>query len=60
MKRSMRREGEAIHRCINPACPAQSYELIKHYVSRPAMDIDGVGESLVKQFLEAGLIRDFS
>ncbi len=54
----VRREGEAIHRCINPACPAQSYELIKHYVSRPAMDIDGVGESLVKQFLEAGLIRD--
>ena len=56
----VRREGEAIHRCINPACPAQSYELIKHYVSRPAMDIDGVGESLVKQFLEAGLIRDFA
>ena len=54
----VRREGEAIHRCINPACPAQSYELIKHYVSRSAMDIDGVGESLVKQFLEAGLIRD--
>ena len=54
----VRREGEAIHRCVNPACPAQSYELIKHYVSRPAMDIDGVGESLVKQFLEAGLIRD--
>ncbi len=54
----VRREGEAIHRCLNPACPAQSYELIKHYVSRPAMDIDGVGESLVKQLLEAGLIRD--
>ena len=54
----VRREGEAIHRCINPACPAQSYELIKHYVSRPAMDIDGVGESLVKQLLEVGLIRD--
>ncbi len=54
----VRREGEAIHRCINAACPAQSYELIKHYVSRPAMDIDGIGESLVKQFLEAGLIRD--
>ncbi len=54
----VRREGEAIHRCLNPACPAQSYELIKHYVSRPAMDIDGVGESLVKQLLEAGLIND--
>ena len=54
----VRREGEAIHRCVNPACPAQSYELIKHYVSRPAMDIDGVGESLVAQLLSAGLIRD--
>ncbi|MCY4576615.1 MAG: NAD-dependent DNA ligase LigA [Chloroflexi bacterium] len=54
----VRREGEAIHRCINPACPAQAYELIRHYVSRPAMDIDGVGESLVKQFLEVGLIHD--
>ncbi len=53
-----RREGEAIHRCVNAACPAQAYELIKHYVSRPAMDIDGVGDSLVAQLLAAGLIRD--
>ncbi len=56
----LRPEGEAIHRCVNPACPAQSAELIKHYVSRPAMDIDGVGESIVAQLLSAGLIRDFA
>ena len=54
----VRRDGEAIHRCLNPACPAQGHELIKHYVSRSAMDIDGVGESLVMQLLTAGLIRD--
>ncbi len=54
----VRREGEAVHRCLDPACPAQGYELIRHYVSRPAMDIDGVGEALVKQCLDAGLIRD--
>ncbi len=54
----VRPEGEAIHRCVNAACPAQSLELIRHYVSRPAMDIDGVGESLVAQLLSAGLIKD--
>ena len=54
----VRPEGEAIHRCVNAACPAQSLELIRHYVSRPAMDIDGVGESLVAQLLSVGLIKD--
>ena len=56
----VRPEGEAIHRCVNAACPAQSLELIRHYVSRPAMDIDGVGESLVAQLLSAGLIKDYA
>jgi DNA ligase (NAD+) len=50
--------GDAMHRCTNPACPTQNYELIKHFVSKPAMDIDGVGDSLVGQLLEARLIRD--
>ena len=50
--------GEAAHRCTNTACPAQSYELIKHFVSRSAMDIEGLGEALVKQVLDAGLIED--
>ena len=54
----VRPHGEAIVRCVNVACPAQSLELIRHYVSRPAMDIDGVGESLVAQLLSAGLIKD--
>ncbi len=54
----VRADGDAMHRCQNPACPAQNYELIKHFVSKTAMDLDGVGESLIGQLLEAGLIRD--
>ncbi len=53
-----RAEGDAMHRCTNSACPAQSYELLKHFVSKPAMDIEGVGDSLVGLLFEAGLIRD--
>ena len=52
-------EGEAMRRCTGAAtCPAQRYELIKHFVSRPAMDIQGMGERLVAALIEAGLIRD--
>ena len=54
----VRADGDAMHRCQNPSCPDQNYELIKHFVSKTAMDIDGVGESLVAQLLEAGMIRD--
>ncbi|MFO8057242.1 MAG: NAD-dependent DNA ligase LigA [bacterium] len=55
-----RPEGEAILRCININCPAQLKERIQHYASRPAMNIDGLGEKLVEQFFEAGLIRTIS
>ena len=48
-------EGEAIHRCTNTACPSQALEKIKHFVSRGAMDIDGVGEKLCRALFEAGL-----
>lgn len=51
-------EGEAMHRCTNAACPAQALERIKHFVSRGAMDIDGVGEKLCQALFEAGLIKD--
>jgi DNA ligase (NAD+) len=54
-------EGEAMHRCTGGSvCAAQRFELIKHFVSRGAMDIDGVGEKLVAAMLQAGLIHDFS
>jgi DNA ligase (NAD+) len=51
-------EGEAMHRCTNAACPSQALEKIKHFVSRGAMDIDGVGEKLCQALFEAGLIKD--
>jgi DNA ligase (NAD+) len=51
-------EGEAMHRCTNVACPSQALERIKHFVSRGAMDIDGVGEKLCQALFEAGLVKD--
>ena len=51
-------EGEAMHRCTNTACPSQALERIKHFVSRGAMDIDGVGDKLCQALFEAGLVKD--
>ena len=53
-------EDEAMHRCTNAACPSQALEQIKHFVSRGAMDIDGVGEKLCQALFEAGLVKDAS
>ena len=52
----VRLEGETAYRCINIECPAQVREHIRHFVSRGAMDIDGLGEKLVHQMCEAGII----
>ena len=49
-------EGEVKHRCPNPSCPAKGYEWLKHFVSRGAMDIDGVGEKLLRRLLDEQLI----
>lgn len=51
-------EEEVAIRCINPACPAQVAEGIIHFVSRSAMNIEGLGEKVVKQLFDAGLIKD--
>jgi DNA ligase (NAD+) len=51
-------EGEAMHRCTNAACPAQALERIKHFVSRGAMDIDGVGDKLSQALFDIGLVKD--
>ena len=51
-------EDEAMHRCTNAACPAQAQEKLKHFVSRGAMDIDGVGEKLCAALFQAGLVKD--
>ena len=51
-------EDEAMHRCTNAACPSQALERIKHFVSRGAMDIDGVGDKLCQALFEADLVKD--
>jgi DNA ligase (NAD+) len=56
----IRPEGEAMARCTNASCPAQIYERLTHFVSRPAMDIDGVGEKLVAALLQNGLVEDIA
>ena len=54
----VRLEGEVAQRCIDLACPAQIRENIRHFVSRGGMDIEGLGERIVTQLLDAGLIGD--
>ncbi|BDG15970.1 NAD-dependent DNA ligase LigA [Thermus brockianus] len=51
------KEGK-VHRCPNPLCPAKRFEAIRHYASRKAMDIQGLGEKLIEKLLEKGLIKD--
>ncbi len=53
-----RAEGESAHYCTNPACPAQLSENIFHFVSKGAMDIDGMGPKLATALLDSGLITD--
>lgn len=47
-----------IHLCPNPLCPAKAFEAIRHFASRRAMDIQGLGEKLIEQLLEARLVKD--
>ena len=56
----IRIEGEVALRCVNPACFAQIAESIKYFVSRNAMNIDGLGDKVVEQLLRADLIHDVS
>lgn len=53
-----REEGEAAVRCTNVACPAQQRRAIQHFVSRNAMNIDGLGPQIIAQLLDNGLIHD--
>ncbi|MBW1679242.1 MAG: NAD-dependent DNA ligase LigA, partial [Deltaproteobacteria bacterium] len=54
----VRLEGEAIHRCLNLACNAQLKKTIKHFSSKRAMDIDGLGDKLIDKLADEGLIRN--
>ncbi len=53
-----KREGEVALRCINLQCPAQVKNWIAHYASRGAMDINGLGEALVEQLVDSGLVKN--
>jgi DNA ligase (NAD+) len=53
----VREAGEAASRCINTNCPARLKESIRHFASRAVMDIDGLGDALVDQLVDKGLVR---
>jgi DNA ligase (NAD+) len=54
----IRTEGEVDYRCVNANCPAKLRETILHFASRGVMNIDGMGESLVNQLTERGLVKN--
>ncbi len=56
----IREEGEAAVRCTNTDCPAQLLRHLIHFVSRDAMDIDGMGPAVLEQLLNQGMIKSFS
>ena len=54
---TVRGEGEAVTRCPNLECPAQVKERLRHFASRHALDVDGLGGKLIDQLVERGLVR---
>ena len=54
----VREEGEVAWRCVSIDCPAQAHERLCHWVSRKAMDIDGLGDELIGSLVAAGLVSD--
>ena len=51
-------EGEVAYRCVNAACPAKLKESLLHFAGRHAMNIDGLGEKIVDQLVEKGMVKD--
>jgi DNA ligase (NAD+) len=56
----VRAEGEVARRCLNASCPARLRESLTHFASRPVMDIDGMGEALVDQLVDRGLVKSIA
>src|SRR5713226_8508767 len=54
----VRTEGEADHRCVNANCPAKLRETILHFASRGVMNIEGMGDALVNQLTDRGLVKN--
>jgi DNA ligase (NAD+) len=55
-----RAEGEVAYRCVNTACPAKLKESLLHFAGRRAMNIDGLGDALVDQLVDKGLVHDLA
>jgi len=53
-----RAEGEAAHRCLNPACPAQLEGRLFHFASKSGFDIEGLGGKLARQLIDEGLVKN--
>src|SRR5579884_1357768 len=53
----VREPGEAASRCINTNCPARLKESVRHFAARGVMDIDGMGEALVDQLVDRGIVK---
>ena len=56
----VRGEGEAVWRCENTSCPARLQRGLEHFASRGAMNVDGLGESLIAQLIAQGLVHDYA
>ena len=56
----VKNEDDAMHRCPNPSCPAQFFELLKHFVGKNAADIDGLGERWCGILIEQGMVSDLA
>ncbi len=54
----VRLEDEAVSRCLGSSCPAQLKEKIAHYAQRQAMDIEGLGDKLIEQLVDKGIVSD--
>ena len=54
----VKNEDDAMHRCPNPSCPAQFFELLKHFVSKGAADIDGLGERWCGILIKQEMVQD--
>ena len=60
-KSAIRKDPEGVYlRCLNPGCPAQIKGRLKHFASRGAMDIEGMGDMLVEQLVDKGLVHDLA
>ncbi len=55
-----RPENEVAWRCVNPFCPAQLQRTVSHFVSRTAMDIEGMGKALIEQLVIRGVLQDYA